>query len=221
VVRLTAATLCLALGILIKPNFAVVLVFFVTGRVAPHDGQPSSADTAWWRNHLGPPALAAIACILFLAVTVAVPGGVRLETYQAFLTDVRPILAQKAFAPNNISAAGLLLQCLPFRVPPALIAMGLAAVCAAVGYRHRWSWPQWIIACLLVSPITWTSYTGLLLPVQLLLLARFTRTYTTPFQACLACLSIGAIWIDRTGVGCAVLLTCLALSVTSSERVHS
>lgn len=153
------AGLLLVLGVLIKPNFGIfVLYFLITG----------IKDESY--HHLRVFISFVLFIILFIIVTLVVPGGVNCQTYSDFITQVGPVLEQKIISEGNISLVGLISGIVGNFVSAMVIMVLLVVASIIVAIYKKLSWPVWLIITLLVSPITWGSYTVLALPVLFLII---------------------------------------------------
>ena len=156
------AGLALALGLLIKPNFApLLLYFFFVWRAARLRSDQACAARAL--------RIGVFTCVFALFLVLgSIVGGVQVATYADFLHTSVPIIEEEVIRPNNISVQGALAHIAPSLHAPRVVTAVLLVVVVILGLRYRLvSWAPWLVLPLLISPITWEFYTSLLMPVQL------------------------------------------------------
>ncbi len=212
---------CLALGAMIKPNFAALLLYFPTARFRSL-AQPRNvrARGGYMRVFL----LTVICAISFIAASLVFPRGMHLDTYTAWLTQAGPVLQDEArWSRINISLLGLFNALSPRPVPPVVASVVLIGATIAFGLRYgRSSWMIWLVIPLLVSPITWTSYMGLALPAQFAIVYHCVKRERFVDLALLAA-SISLLWAPRTvtflGAIALVVLLYLVLKLDPDEFV--
>lgn len=201
------AGLALALGLLIKPNFTpLLLYFFFAWRHARVRSERARAAAVL---HV---VLFTGAFALFL-VLGSIASGVRVATYADFVHTSIPIVEREIFEPNNVSVSGALADIAPGLRSPRAVTVVLLLITVLLGFKYRLvSWAPWLVLSLLISPITWAFYTALLLPVQLRL-ARVCSQKDDRVGLALLVISMGLIYILRTLPGLIGLLAVFYLTV--------
>ncbi|MEW6027537.1 MAG: hypothetical protein AB1599_09625, partial [Planctomycetota bacterium] len=142
---------CFALSIMIKPNYAPFLLYFIIS----------------WRgaqNYHCPRIFLFIICavVIFIILTIAIPGGVHQGTYSEFINKVMPVLESKT-ANWSVSLVGIIAALFPDGITPYVLSIILTALAVIIGLYRKLSWHTWLVISLLLSPITWPSYTVVLL----------------------------------------------------------
>ena len=191
-----------SLGLLIKPNFAPVLFGLFLER-----GNSSNP-----RKPLLVFGLIGASLGVILAGTLLVPGGVTLETYQAFREIALPKVLSKVGAPNNLSLIGSLVRNLSLPVKPGFLAGGLGTLLVGFGLWKKKDWRYWFLVPLVVSPITWSPYLALALPVQFALVGSCDRMWN-----CAVVLSAGLIALSRYETGTVGLLILFFLVLVNDQ----
>lgn len=163
---LAAGLLIWALGVMTKPNF--VLTWFIFAGVAwqNYRNENSGAEKLL-KTSLFAAVLAPIAILLWMGGTAAIPGGVSVETYRAFLTDIFPQLGQRVYWYWNASPVQGLMRLTGGAISSSVYSVLLIVLYAALGFWKRRGAAFWLPLALLASAVVWNHYMGLVLPLVL------------------------------------------------------
>jgi hypothetical protein len=202
----------LALGVLIKPNFSPLLLYFPIAYLRTLALPQRGADG---KGYLRTFLLTGVAAGCFVAISLVLPHGMRTGTYIDFLTKVSPLLMHEAGDSRNMSLIGLANRLLPVPLPPGPTAGLLLAAAIAFGmWRRQTSWLVWVVVPLLVSPITWAFYAGLMLPAQFAVACNsLKREHFVDLVLLLT--SVGLLWAPRhlDALGAVALLVTFFLTL--------
>jgi hypothetical protein len=201
--------LLFAVGIMIKPNFAPFLCYFILiwfksfgnkrlddigDKVGEDIGNKGLENN---RYHCLRIFLATMSFIgLFVIITILIPRGVSLKTYWDFKEHIIPILEPKVISPKNISIIGLVKEYIHLNINSKYILGFLLIISLVVWWRKELSWPYWLVLPLIISPICWRQYTILLLPAQLFLAKQFVSKRKT-FELQILIMSSGLLYVER------------------------
>jgi hypothetical protein len=203
----------LALGIMTKPNFLPFLLYFAGAWVKDAFRTPGLRDR---HHHARILSYCVLPFISIVVISIVLPGGISLATYTAFGGHIAPAL-EYLQGPRNISLVAVLDTVFPTLhrklASALLIAASAGLVFAVERYRQRsLLWPVWLVVPLLVSPVTWSIYTVLLLPAQLVM-ARQAGSRAGMLSSILLVMSAGMLYIMKTYVGAAGLMLTLYLAL--------
>ncbi|MCB9767882.1 MAG: hypothetical protein H6752_06765 [Candidatus Omnitrophica bacterium] len=200
--HLTFGALLVAFGILIKPNFAPLVVGPLLIGLLDRRHQKQ------FNLSLG--IIAALVGVALCAILI--PGGVGLDTLGEFRDVAVPKALTKVEAHNNLSLVGFLHFLLPMPIHPKATGLFLVTILTALGVVRRLDWKYWFLVPLIVSPITWGPYLSLALPVQFALAKQ-----SDAFIQTLVILSAGLIGLDYTGFSTLGVLILLWLVIQSPQ----
>lgn len=184
--------LLLSIGIMIKPNYVPFLFYFLT------NGVNQSAINLSTRNqklHNVRIFLFSILFFLFFVLlTIVIPDGVNLNTYLQFLNQVLPLWEIK-IADWSISLIGLIKTLFPCALSSMIIFFILLTLLLIWGILKKWSWHIWLVIPLLISPITWPTYTVILLPLYFLIAKQAVEKTDKSFELALLIIGTGTLYL--------------------------
>lgn len=208
----------LALGVMIKPNFSPLLLYFPIVWVR---NLASSPEKGLASHHLRVFLFSGMFIVLFILLSVSVPHGIRVGTYIEFVSKITPVLEHEVSRGFNISILGLLDGLLATAVSPKMVTLILMVATVVYGLRHRLvSWYVWLVMPLLISPISWEMYTALLLPTQFAI-AREAVDRQRVFSLIVLLISVGLLamaWYLPGAVGL-VIVFLMALGMDNRDHL--